>query len=74
MKRLFRRVLGLLFSTRVGVGNALQRLEAVWFKARVGSATIWTICRYGHYFERIGKSSCFVAPPEFDPYFAVFSA
>lgn len=54
---------------RLGVSPFGQRLESVWHRIKMGSATAWTMVRFGHYFERIGDHSVFVGVPSFDPGF-----
>jgi len=52
---------------RVGVGVRSQEVERLWYSFRVAIVTLWTLLRYGHYFERVGESVRFVGTPEFDP-------
>lgn len=47
----------------------MQKAERPWHLLRVGFVTLWTMLRYGHYFERIGEDSYFIGTPEFDPDF-----
>lgn len=52
---------------RVGFNAHAQYLEKFLYFARSYLSTIWTILRYGHYFNSIGNNTCFVGVPEFDP-------
>lgn len=54
---------------RAGVAVRTQKMERLRYLFGMGLATIWTVLRYGHYFERIGDNSYFLAPPKFAPDF-----
>jgi len=69
MRFIFRRAISLVSTLRVGLGVRCQKVERSWHLFRIGLATLWTLLRYGHYFERIGDDSYFLATPEFDPDF-----
>lgn len=59
----------LVIALRVGRGARSQKLERFWYALCVARATVWTLLRYGHYFEHVGDGVRFVGTPEFDPDF-----
>lgn len=69
MKYIFRLLRFLSSWLRVGISEHGQKLERVWLSFGIGWSTIWTLLRYGHYFEQVGEGSCFIGTPEFDPDF-----
>jgi len=52
---------------RIGVSPSQQRLGAFWLDLTMGLATLWTMLRYGHYFEAIGSKTVFLGVPSFAP-------
>lgn len=69
MKSLPDTLINLVAALRVGVGSRAQRVERLLYSLRVMLATLWTVLRFGHYFERLGEGTRFVGTPEFDPDF-----
>jgi len=53
--------------SRVGVSASAQRFEVALGAFALGGRTVWTLVRYGHYFERVGDKVAFVGVPHFDP-------
>lgn len=58
-----------ILSWRVGPSIRLLKYERSWHLICTAIATLWTLLRYGHFFERVGEGSLFISPPEFDPDF-----
>jgi len=54
---------------RVGFSQAGQSFEHVLHRVGIRWRTLWTMVRYGHFFERIGDNTVFVGVPKFDPGF-----
>lgn len=56
---------------RVNVGTSRRRqsAERLRYNAKVALSTLWTLLRYGHYFETVGDRAIFIGVPEFDPGF-----
>jgi acetyltransferase-like isoleucine patch superfamily enzyme len=69
LKSLPNALIKLVAALRVGVGKRAQCAERLLYSLRVMLATVWTILRFGHYFERLGEGVRFVGTPEFDPDF-----
>lgn len=69
MKFILSTLIGLMIALRVSVGDRSQKLERVWYSFRIGIATLWTLLRFGHYFNQVGVGVRFVGPLEFDPDF-----
>ncbi len=69
IRSLIRCSTGLIAAMRVGFGERSQKIERPWYVVRISVATMWTLLRYGHYFERVGDGCCFVGTPVFDPDF-----
>lgn len=60
----------LVIALRVGAGVRSQKLERFWYALCVARTTVWTLLRYGHYFEHVSGGVRFVGTPEFDPDFS----
>lgn len=60
-------LISLVAALRVGAGERSQKMERFGYSLRVAFNTLWTLLRYGHYFERVGKGVRFIGMPEFDP-------
>jgi len=60
-------LISLVAALRVGVGERSQKVERLGYSLRVAFTTLWTLLRYGHYFERVDEGVRFVGSPEFDP-------
>lgn len=69
MKAILQTLIKLIIALRVGAGARSQKLERFWYSARVSLSTVWTLLRYGHYFECVGDGVQFVGSLEFDPDF-----
>jgi acetyltransferase-like isoleucine patch superfamily enzyme len=69
MKSFFRYAVILISIFRVGIGNRAQKMESFFHLLRISLSTIWTLFRFGHYFERLGSNTYFYGVPEFDPDF-----
>ena len=54
---------------RIGMSHRRQKLERLRHRIRIAWNTVWTLLRYGHYFECVGDGTRFVGVPEFDPDF-----
>lgn len=67
MRFILANLITLVAALRVGVGERTQKVERLGYSFRIALATLWTLFRYGHYFERIGEGVRFVGVPEFDP-------
>lgn len=52
---------------RIGVSPDQQRWGAFWLDMTMGLTTLWTMLRYGHYFEAIGSKTVFLGVPRFAP-------
>ncbi|NCW89911.1 MAG: acyltransferase [Rhodocyclales bacterium] len=48
---------------RIGVSPNQQRRGAFWLDMTMGCTTLWTMLRYGHYFEAIGSKTVFLGVP-----------
>jgi acetyltransferase-like isoleucine patch superfamily enzyme len=69
VKPLSNALIKLVVALRVGVSSRYQRVEHLLYSLRVMLVTVWTVLRFGHYFERVGEGARFVGTPEFDPDF-----
>lgn len=70
MKAIRQTLIELVIALRVGAGARSQKLERFWYALCVARATVWTLLRFGHYFECVGDGVRFVGTPEFDPDFS----
>lgn len=53
----------------VGIGQRRQAAERLRYNGKVAFSTLWTMLRYGHFFDTIGDRTVFIGVPEFDPGF-----
>lgn len=67
MRFILGNLISLVAALRVGVGERSQKVERLGYSLRVAFTTLWTLLRYGHYFERVDEGVRFVGSPEFDP-------
>lgn len=52
---------------RIGVSSGQQRIGTLWLDLTMGFATLWTMIRFGHFFEAIGSKTIFLGVPNFAP-------